>query len=230
MEAAWATIEPLVSPFRQELWRAITRIIRDPAESEDLVQEVFLRVFWMFNELKRKAAEHEQTAAAHRQKEDEYRGKAEENKQDAGKYEQQAAEHAREAAEHEQIAEDAKRAIDNLSSAKLLRALLHTIAKRLAIDVFRRRRWNAEDRQANGDDVPRKSLDDFAAPILTVDDRLGLKEALERLPPEELEVIEMMVFEGLTAQEIAEIKGLPLMRVYRLFYSAIRHLREELTA
>jgi RNA polymerase sigma factor (sigma-70 family) len=44
MEAARAAIEPLFTDFRIRLWKTLCRVTRNPAESEDLVQDVFYKL------------------------------------------------------------------------------------------------------------------------------------------------------------------------------------------
>ena len=176
IEAAWAAIEPLVEQYRKKLWGAICRITRDPAASEDLVQEVFLRLLWV--------------AAAPGHK------------------------------------------VEDWTDVQSLRGFLHKIATNIALDWLRRHRRFVypDDPGADNERTAHDRLADFAAPVLPMEDLLALWEALDRLPPEEREVIVMHDIEGLTMKEIAEIRNLPEREMWRIYYRGRRHLQEELTA
>jgi RNA polymerase sigma-70 factor, ECF subfamily len=100
-----------------------------------------------------------------------------------------------------------------------LRTWLSTIARSRAIDHLRRR-------------VPEPRDPTFATagvaieePAADVVDRMAVDGLLERLAPEEAEVVRLRVLFGLSQRQIARLTGIPLGTVKSRTASALRHLR-----
>jgi RNA polymerase sigma-70 factor (ECF subfamily) len=111
-------------------------------------------------------------------------------------------------------------------------AWLATIAKRAAIDIYRR-----EARR------PKRALDDVAADepaLVTLPPDLGaidavwhVRRAIDELPGDEATVVRLQHLDGLTQQEIAEQLGLALgtvksrsHRAHQRLAAVLGHLRE----
>jgi RNA polymerase sigma-70 factor (ECF subfamily) len=94
-------------------------------------------------------------------------------------------------------------------------AWIYGIARHVAIDEVRR----------NGRCEPRADPPDrgFSEPV---DDRLALAEAMDRLPEEHRQVIEMKYLVGLTNPEIAATLGITTGAVNAKRYRALRSLRD----
>lgn len=112
------------------------------------------------------------------------------------------------------------------------RSWLFTIARRLAIDTLRRRqvrpqppRNEIEVRQMNGRFDPQTSVPEAA--LLEIR-REQIRAAITELPPEQLNVIELAYFQGLTRQEIAQATGIPLGTVHTRSRLGLQKLREML--
>jgi RNA polymerase sigma-70 factor, ECF subfamily len=69
---------------------------------------------------------------------------------------------------------------------------------------------------------------DMERDILTSDSARRVKEAMERLPQQQREVIELAYFEGLTQTEMAVRMGQPLGTVKTWVRTALRRLRDDL--
>jgi RNA polymerase sigma-70 factor (ECF subfamily) len=64
--------------------------------------------------------------------------------------------------------------------------------------------------------------------LLAADKTRRVKAAMQKLPPQHREVIELAYFEGLSQTEMAERMGQPLGTVKTWVRTALRSLREEL--
>lgn len=104
---------------------------------------------------------------------------------------------------------------------------LLAVARNRAIDYLR----SASGRERNAmelDDVDHPSLyTDMERDILASDKARLIRAALEKLAPNQREVIELAYFEGLTQTEMAERMGQPLGTVKTWVRTALKNLREE---
>lgn len=104
--------------------------------------------------------------------------------------------------------------------------LLATVHHR-AVDMVRRE--EAQRRRARTMAPEREAHEDFAEKVVEeaylVENRLRVRAALQDIPPEQRQVLEMMYFEGKTQVTIAEELGLPLGTVKSRTLLAMRRLR-----
>jgi RNA polymerase sigma factor (sigma-70 family) len=101
---------------------------------------------------------------------------------------------------------------------------LLTIARNAAIDAPRVRRAHPVDPDALlnlGDEGPGES------PGGDVDERLQLRAALRRLPPEQRRALLLATFYGRTAREIGELDDVPIGTIKTRIRSAMNKLRTE---
>lgn len=108
-----------------------------------------------------------------------------------------------------------------------LRTWLATIARSRAIDHLRRRVPEPHDpliAYAGG----RELGGDVCEPVAQLLDRVTLEQLLDRLTPEEAEVVRLRWQVGLSQRQIAHHAGIPLGTVKSRTASALRHLREML--
>ena len=111
------------------------------------------------------------------------------------------------------------------------RSFFRSLVHHRAVDTIRReeRLRARQERAANLEPVagedPAESVadDDFVARR-----RLEVREALERLSPEQRQVLEMAYFTGMTQVRIAEELGIPLGTVKTRTFAALRKLRSAL--
>jgi RNA polymerase sigma-70 factor (ECF subfamily) len=103
-----------------------------------------------------------------------------------------------------------------------VRAFVFTIARRAAVDLWRRRRGLS----VAADDGPEQAVDDDAFDALLVS--LELREALDDLTPKHREVLELHYRADLTQQQIAERLEIPLGTVKTRTYHALRALKQRL--
>ena len=102
---------------------------------------------------------------------------------------------------------------------------LYTIARRTAIDIYRKRKRSVTVDSVDAIDLP-PGFD-------TVWEVFQVRTALDRLPDEEREVIRLSHFEGLTHTEIAEHLGIPVgtvksrsHRAHQRLLDLLGHLEE----
>ncbi len=91
-----------------------------------------------------------------------------------------------------------------------LRAWLLTIVHNRAIDVVRKRKNQAGREVELDPNAPFIGASDPAVEVLAQLDQREIRSAMETLPNEQRQAIEMAFFEGLTHREIAERHDLPL--------------------
>lgn len=100
-----------------------------------------------------------------------------------------------------------------------LRTWLSTIARSRAIDHLRRRIPEPRDPSVA---VAGVALEEPAADVV---DRMAVDGMLERLPPEEAEIVRLRFHVGLSQRQIARLTGIPLGTVKSRTGSALRRLR-----
>lgn len=109
------------------------------------------------------------------------------------------------------------------------RAWIFSIAKRQAIDTIRRQkvrpqtvRDEAEELKLAAQPNPGPAVDEAA--WLAIESQ-KVRAALEQLSPEQVQVIELAYFEGLTRQEISQATGDPLGTVHTRARLGLQKLR-----
>ena len=108
-----------------------------------------------------------------------------------------------------------------------LRTWLATIARSRAIDHLRRRIPEPHDPTA--DHAGAREFDGTVSePVAQLVDRVTLEQLMERLTPEEAEVVRLRWRLGLNQSQIAAHTGVPLGTVKSRTASALRRLREML--
>jgi RNA polymerase sigma factor (sigma-70 family) len=103
---------------------------------------------------------------------------------------------------------------------------LYRIARNRRIDVLRRDRLDFIDPLEPGHEVPDDSDTERNLDMLQREDIL--KVAMESLPPEQLNLVRMAFYEGLSHSEIAERAGIPLGTVKSRIRLAFTRLRRQL--
>lgn len=111
-------------------------------------------------------------------------------------------------------------AADDFDPSRELGPWIYTIARRTAIDIYRKRQRSISSDSVEPIDLPR-GLD-------TVWEIFEVRTALDRLPDEEREVIRLSHFEGLTHTEIAEHLGIPVGTVKSRSHRAHQRLLDML--
>jgi RNA polymerase sigma factor (sigma-70 family) len=112
-----------------------------------------------------------------------------------------------------------------------VRSWLMTAVHNRAVDAVRReeaQRRRAEDAAADPDLGPVDPGHSVVEEIGLFQERVAVREALEKLPPEQRRVIELMYFGGQSQSRISERLGLPLGTVKSRTLLAMRRLRAEL--
>jgi RNA polymerase sigma-70 factor (ECF subfamily) len=106
---------------------------------------------------------------------------------------------------------------------------LFSLAHRLAIDTWRRQkvrpqpaRSESELQQMYGQPDPQATIPEAVWLLIQHEQ---VRAAVAELPPEQLHVIELAYFQGLTRQEIAQITGLPLGTIHTRARLALQKLR-----
>ena len=123
------------------------------------------------------------------------------------------------------------RAAATYDPTRALGAWLTTIARRAAIDVYRRERRHRHHERLSSDDPAQVTLPPSAEQIYEV---LEVREALKRLPQHDRELIRLQHYEQLTHTEIAGKLALPIgtvksrsFRAHRRLAGLLGHLRAE---
>lgn len=102
-------------------------------------------------------------------------------------------------------------------------AWLFAIARRLCIDMLRRRR-SIPDADEALESLP-DPAPDVAERVGDTLEHLQVRAALEALPPEQRQVLELAYFRGLTHHEIAQTTGEPLGTVHTRARLGLQKLR-----
>jgi RNA polymerase sigma-70 factor (ECF subfamily) len=108
-------------------------------------------------------------------------------------------------------------------------ALLVTSVRRAALDLGRRegRRVTREERAADGADLP---VVYFESSLEDDERRAAIEGALQRIPPEQREVLVLKIWAELTFEQIAAELGLSPNTAASRYRYALAALRRELTA
>jgi RNA polymerase sigma factor (sigma-70 family) len=124
------------------------------------------------------------------------------------------------------------RAAASMDPERELGPWLATIAKRAAIDAYR---TEASRRAAPIESVPASDPALVSRPesVASLSDAWDVRRAVQELPPDELEVVRMQHFEGLTHSQIAERLGVAQgtvksrsFRAHRRLAQLLGHLKE----
>lgn len=123
------------------------------------------------------------------------------------------------------------RAADSFDATRDPAPWLYAIARRVAIDLYRRERRH----RSVDDDEPEIAV--LPPSIETTWEAWEVRIALERLAPDELEVVRLTHYRGLTHSEAAEEMGIPVgtiksrsHRAHKHLAALLQHLRQEATA
>jgi RNA polymerase sigma-70 factor, ECF subfamily len=106
-------------------------------------------------------------------------------------------------------------------------AWIYTIARNLRIDALRRDQRGTRVMDAVGaepQDAPPTPLDEVA----TVEVEGRVREAMQGLSREQIEVVGLSFFEGKAHPEIAQVLGIPLGTVKSRLRLAMKHMRDTL--
>jgi RNA polymerase sigma-70 factor (ECF subfamily) len=118
---------------------------------------------------------------------------------------------------------------DRASLDGRLRPWLYTVCRRLAIDERRRDAKMATPGESVLDARPAREADPAAAAAAR-DDAAQARRALEALPRDQRECVELKLLHGLKYREIADVTGLPAGTVGFLIHVGLKALRERLAA
>jgi RNA polymerase sigma-70 factor (ECF subfamily) len=116
-----------------------------------------------------------------------------------------------------------KLAREAIGAAPSEKARLYRIAHNLAIDWLRRRaaRGNAYERLFEESDAHPQCADEPDAGLLAA----SLATAMETLPQEQMAVVQLRLFDGLTFEEIAAVQSVPLNTAVSRWRYALERLR-----
>jgi RNA polymerase sigma-70 factor (ECF subfamily) len=118
----------------------------------------------------------------------------------------------------------AYRALGRLEEVDRFPQWIFRIARNEAVSLYRRNRFRAED-----EDVEAASdLVAAAVPPGRAELQLAVQAALERLKPDQREVVVLKVYQGFKFHEIAEILDSPVSTIKSRLYSALEALKETL--
>jgi RNA polymerase sigma-70 factor (ECF subfamily) len=112
----------------------------------------------------------------------------------------------------------AYRALGRLEEVDRFPQWIFRIARNEAVSLHRRNRFRADDEDAEA----ASDLATAAAPPMRV------QAALERLKPDQREVVVLKVYQGFKFHEIAEILDSPVSTIKSRLYSALEALKETL--
>lgn len=103
-------------------------------------------------------------------------------------------------------------------------AYLYTIARNLCVDYYR-----SPKREETMEGAAKGMVDKLSEnPIEHVEKSLYLQMAVEKLPPEQQELILLRYVNGLSVREICKITGLSRSSEYRMEQEALRRLKRML--
>lgn len=112
-----------------------------------------------------------------------------------------------------------------------VRGWLFTIARNLAYDHFRSARFRYEhliDFSDQADFVPSEPAATPEQMTIMDDQRQAIAEMLQRLPPEQREVVILRFYHDLSLREIADVVDAPLGTVKSRLFHALRKLKSHL--
>lgn len=110
------------------------------------------------------------------------------------------------------------------------RTFLLSLVHHRAVDAVRREeRLRARERRANPEPPGDEDvMDAVVEEVELADRRREVRRAMDDLPPEQRETLELMYFRGWTQARIARETGVPLGTVKSRVWAAMRRLREAL--
>jgi RNA polymerase sigma factor (sigma-70 family) len=112
-----------------------------------------------------------------------------------------------------------------------VKAWLMTMVHHRAVDAVRReqtQRRRADDATAELREGTEDPSDDVVEAVAAPGERAAVRAALDALPPEQREVLELMYFDGLSQTQVAEKTGAPLGTVKSRALLGMRRMRSEL--
>jgi RNA polymerase sigma-70 factor, ECF subfamily len=119
------------------------------------------------------------------------------------------------------ITRDRSRAEDALHNLFVKLATSRPDLRDPSVYLFRAARNEAIRASRRGPDRPLADLDVLAAPAGSE----AVRDALDHLPPEQVDVVVLHVFEGLTFREAAEVLGVPQDTAASRYRYALEKLR-----
>ncbi len=109
-----------------------------------------------------------------------------------------------------------------------LKTFLFTVGKNLAIDFLRKNKKNAFPVSLSEQtDIPSEELD-LADYIIKSENSRLLYSLIRQLPPLESKVLHLMYFENMSYNEISEILGVPVKKLYETSRNAKEKLEKQL--
>jgi RNA polymerase sigma-70 factor, ECF subfamily len=120
------------------------------------------------------------------------------------------------------ITRDRSKAEDALHNLFVKLAAGKAVLQDPAVYLFRAARNEAIRASRRRKESPLADLDILSAPP----EAAGLREVLDGLPPDQLDVVVLHVFEGLTFREAAEVLGIPQDTAASRYRYALEKLRE----
>lgn len=109
-----------------------------------------------------------------------------------------------------------------------VRAWLMSTVHHRAVDLVRREQAHRRRMSVVPEPAPEDPAEEALEAVGVPEERAAVRAALEDLPPEQREVIELMYFEGLTQSQVAERTSIPLGTVKSRALLAMRRLRASL--
>lgn len=110
------------------------------------------------------------------------------------------------------------------------RAWAFTVARNLAYDYFRSAVYRREQATDFETDDGGTEFDEIAPEqaVIDADQQLAVAVQLQRLPPEQREVVILRFYHDLPLNEIAEVTAVPLGTVKSRLFHALRKLKSEM--
>ena len=118
---------------------------------------------------------------------------------------------------------------ENIDPAKNIQALIFTIARRIAVDMYRRRSGRLDVALSH---EPQEGLSSDESPQEILEERetrLLLDIAIESMPERQREVFTLYYYNNLSPKEIAQKLGMSYDNVRKQIYNGKRQLREIVT-
>jgi RNA polymerase sigma-70 factor (ECF subfamily) len=107
---------------------------------------------------------------------------------------------------------------------------LYRIAHNEACSLFRKRRPEAElpPDSREGETEPDSEVAAGAGPVFPMELTLAVRNALNRLSPDQREAVVLKIYQGFKFEEMAEILGCPVSTIKSRLYTALEILEAEL--
>ncbi|SBT38711.1 RNA polymerase sigma factor [Micromonospora auratinigra] len=120
------------------------------------------------------------------------------------------------------------RAADRFDASREIQPWLYAITRRAAVDIYRRRRKIVSEVPFDESWSSAAELRDAGISLDATWQVWQVREALERLPPDERQVLQLAYYQGMTQSEIAAALSIALGTVKSRTFRAQRHLASRL--